>query len=206
MNYYTSDLHFGHQKIISLCNRPFDTVEEMNQTIINNINSRCKDSDMLYILGDIGFCGNYVVDLVRQINCKKILIVGNHDHKQIIHRSFRSCFEDIKEYAYVRDGEYKIYCAHYPHAEWDGWYKNWYHFFGHVHNADTIGARIMRIHERAVNVGIDVNSYIPKTAKELITQKALDFVVPDLSVREFLKFEKDSVMQKIEEKYCEKST
>jgi calcineurin-like phosphoesterase family protein len=36
MNYYTSDLHLGHENIISICKRPFAAVEEMDEILITN--------------------------------------------------------------------------------------------------------------------------------------------------------------------------
>lgn len=34
--FLTSDSHFNHANIIKFCNRPFDSVEEMNETLISN--------------------------------------------------------------------------------------------------------------------------------------------------------------------------
>lgn len=52
MNYYISDLHIGHANAIKFDNRPFADVNEMNNAIIENWNSRVKSNDTVYILGD----------------------------------------------------------------------------------------------------------------------------------------------------------
>ena len=55
MKYYTSDIHFGHNKIIDFEKRPFKSIEEMDNTIINNWNNKVKSTDEVYILGDFAF-------------------------------------------------------------------------------------------------------------------------------------------------------
>ena len=52
MIYFTSDLHLGYQKVIKNRNRSFDSVEEMNETLIANYNSRITPKDTVYLLGD----------------------------------------------------------------------------------------------------------------------------------------------------------
>lgn len=79
--WFTSDFHLGHKNIIRYCNRLFDTVEEMNRTVIERLNILVKTNDILYFLGD--FCSGpkaKAVELRRKIRCKKIFAVpGNHD-------------------------------------------------------------------------------------------------------------------------------
>lgn len=55
MIYYISDLHFGHGNIIKLCGRPFQDLEEMNNVLINNWNSKVTNGDKVYIIGDLFF-------------------------------------------------------------------------------------------------------------------------------------------------------
>ncbi len=47
MNYYIVDMHFGHDNIRRLSNRPFATIEEMSKAIIDNWNSRVIDIDFV---------------------------------------------------------------------------------------------------------------------------------------------------------------
>jgi len=42
-------MRFGHDNIQRLSNRPFNTIEEMDKTIINNWNERVADNDDVYI-------------------------------------------------------------------------------------------------------------------------------------------------------------
>lgn len=52
MIWFTSDLHLGYKAAISMCERPFENVEEMNETLIRNLNSCSKKNDTVYMLGD----------------------------------------------------------------------------------------------------------------------------------------------------------
>ena len=81
MNYYIADLHLGHKNIIRLSNRPFHSVEEMDQTIINNINKTIKPEDDLYILGDFAFKSNGW-EMAKRLNGNITLLKGNLDFKK----------------------------------------------------------------------------------------------------------------------------
>lgn len=80
MRYFTSDTHFWHRNIIKYSNRPFDSVEEMNEAIIDNWNSVVGPDDTVFHLGDValGPWSEWAGTLSR-LNGYKILVVGNHE-------------------------------------------------------------------------------------------------------------------------------
>ena len=84
--YFTSDWHLNEKRIgksLNLFFRPFESVEEQNRTILDNLNKVVKENDELYVLGDV--CMDLeAVDLLKQINCKnRVLIIGNYDEDKL---------------------------------------------------------------------------------------------------------------------------
>lgn len=78
--WFTSDTHFGHKNIIEYEKeeRPFKTVEEMNETIIDRWNNVADKKDIVYHLGDVVFSRNDLHNVSR-CNGSKRLVMGNHD-------------------------------------------------------------------------------------------------------------------------------
>ena len=82
--FFTSDTHFWHDNIIKFCNRPFNSIEEMNDTIIENWNKVVGKNDIVFHLGDFCFCGSdKFKDIIERLNGYIYLILGNHDWKTI---------------------------------------------------------------------------------------------------------------------------
>ena len=50
--FITADHHFNHKNIIEYCDRPFKTVEEMNNTMIEKWNNKVGKDDLVIHLGD----------------------------------------------------------------------------------------------------------------------------------------------------------
>lgn len=67
-----------HKNILEYCQRPFDSVEQMNEVLIKNWNNTINEDDIVYVLGDFGF-GNKgtLKNIVGQLKGRKILILGN---------------------------------------------------------------------------------------------------------------------------------
>ena len=75
--WFTSDLHFWHKNICKYCNRPYDTVEEMNEAIVENWNKVVKDDDVIFVLGDLGFCGyEKLAPYIARLKGKKYIVQG----------------------------------------------------------------------------------------------------------------------------------
>lgn len=79
--YVTSDLHVGHERIIELCERPYRDVGEMNDALLEGINSTVGSKNTLVIVGDIVMGKlEYNMRLLRRIKAARIwLLPGNHD-------------------------------------------------------------------------------------------------------------------------------
>lgn len=83
MIWVTSDLHLLHKNIINLCRKQFNSVEEHDEYVINQYNSLVAKDDLVYILGDLSFTPkDKAIELIKRLNGRKILIIGNHDRLQ----------------------------------------------------------------------------------------------------------------------------
>lgn len=134
MIYFTSDTHFNHRNIIEYCNRPFKNVDEMNDKLIKNWNSRATDEDIIYHLGDIAFGPDkeHYCGLLNRVILRGNItyIKGNHDHK------WKKLLEeglDLRQGPILLD-EYKLILSHKPllNSEIPEGYLN---VHGHIHNS-----------------------------------------------------------------------
>ena len=182
---YLADMHFDHADIIPYDNRPFDSVQEMNEALIGNWNRVVTDSqDLTWILGDfcLGDAGRWR-ELLHRLNGRKALIIGNHDDLASVD-SVRDLLEDVAEYREVLDEDRHVVLCHYPIIGFHDHYFGWYHLYGHVHSSYewnvTENARrlIQRLYVRAdvcqmFNTGamIPYMDYTPRTLDELTAVK-----------------------------------
>jgi len=183
--FFTSDTHYCHSSICSATTkwvgaenltRPFDSLEDMNQRLVDNINNMVGENDILIHLGDWSFGGFDKIEEFRsQINCKNIhLVLGNHDHhiernKEGVQRLFSSVQQYLRlevrrpiNKAAVE--KFTFVCMHYPIASWDDMNQGVIHLFGHVHLPPHL--RVME--GRAMDVGVDGNGLEPISMDEVL--------------------------------------
>jgi calcineurin-like phosphoesterase family protein len=124
----------GHENIIKFDDRPFITVQEMENTLISNWNSVVKNEDTTYILGD--FCWDKEDEwkrILKLLNGNKVLILGNHDLKSMS-AELKRMFQDVKDYKEITDNGKHIIMSHYPILFYKSSYNpNCYMLCGHVH-------------------------------------------------------------------------
>ena len=164
--FFTSDTHFNHPKIIEYGNgRPFGTYEEMEAVIVNNWNSVVGKGDLVYFLGD--FCLTYgkkdlgLVDrLLSSLNGNKILVAGNHDRDEVTKNPRWSTVKDIMNIKSAIDDTPIVLC-HYPMRSWNKMAYGSFMLHGHTHfNMPNPPGKIME-------VGVDGWDYTPVSIKQV---------------------------------------
>ena len=181
MNYFISDLHFGHKNCLAFDNRPFNTIEEHDEYLINAWNEAVGIDDDVYILGDISWHNNSrTIEIFKQLNGRKHLIKGNHDGGLLKNATLRSLFVEITDYKELDISNGKsIVLSHYPIPCFKNHFYGWYHLYGHVHTSfewnmmETVKRQMTELYDKKCemyNVGamIPYINYQPRTLEEII--------------------------------------
>ena len=178
----TSDTHYSHTNICrGITNwrlpngevpekqtRPFETLDKMNASIVNNINEVVGQDDVLIHFGDWSFGGFEKIEefrnrlIVQEIH----LIFGNHDHFQVNNRdNCQRLFTSTQWFLQLNYLGETIECMHYPIASWNGLNKGRIHLHGHVHlpNHKKYG------NGRRMDIGMDGNpDFAPYDLRQVI--------------------------------------
>jgi len=98
------DTHFGHKKILEFEaeHRPFKTIEEHDETLIDNWNSVVNKNDTVWHMGDVLF-GRDSFKYLPRLNGVKKLVMGNHDHYpiELYKEHFSKIFGAVKLRDYI---------------------------------------------------------------------------------------------------------
>lgn len=166
---YIGDTHFGHANVIKHDQRPFSSIDEMDRELIKYWNDTSSNKDEIYIDGDFFFRGGKPASwYLEQLKGRKHLIIGNHDKQWLKEEGISKYFVEIKDMITVKDNGRTVVISHYPIAEWDGYFRGYYHVYAHIHNNTNETYNFMKTKERALNCGCMINNYVPVTLDELI--------------------------------------
>ena len=167
MYYFISDPHFGHENILKMCQRPFESVEDMNEAMIDAWNQRVTGNDTVFILGDLFYRCPDPEPILQRLKGKKRLIIGNHDSSWMDKVDLSSYFVSVDPFLEITDGVRAITLCHYPLLTWKHKLRT-YMIHGHIHNDTTSDFfPLLVARERVLNAGVEVNGYRPVTFEEL---------------------------------------
>lgn len=192
--FFTSDTHYNHKNICEGVSewkntngevpkdktRDFNTLEEMNSTLVNNINNEVGENDILFHDGDWSFGGFESIKEFRdRINCKNVyLVLGNHDEKIRDNQEgcqgyFVKVFPSYCELEVifpqndkkVKAEKQQFILSHYPIASWNYMNKGTIHLHGHCH----LPYHLKFMPGKGMDVGVDGNNLTPYNVKEIIS-------------------------------------
>lgn len=166
--WFTSDLHFCHDKEFVWQARGFNNVEEMNQAIVERFNSKVAPEDTLYILGDAMMGDNAEAEqYLAQLNGIKIFIRGNHDTNPRVEIYKKYTDEEIKYADMIKYKKKTFYLSHFPTmtANTGKAHNQILNLFGHTHQTHNFNVNSIYMY----HVGVDSHDCYPVHIDDIIT-------------------------------------
>ena len=174
-------MHFGHTNIITFDNRPFGSVEEMDEELIKRWNNKVSKGDLVYSLGDMFWKNqDYVTNILNRLNGSVILVKGNHD-KWLHNAKNKGLLAGVKDYDEITVDGRKLILSHYPSFFYNGHYHGSIMLYGHVHNtresdlvkqiADQLNSLDPPCTVQMYNVGAMHWNYEPVTLEEILARR-----------------------------------
>jgi calcineurin-like phosphoesterase family protein len=171
MIWFTSDTHFDHANILKYTNRPWASVDEMNEGLIKNWNSVVRRGDVVYHLGDFAFRNHRI--FAERLNGQIFLVEGSHDRMSSWDRKAFVCVGP----QYIVKGEPDIILCHYAMRVWPRSHYGTWHLFGHSHGSLCNWGK-------SFDVGVDVMNYFPVSLETIKTRMESLSIYQDSRYRE----------------------
>lgn len=161
--FFTADNHFDHgckgfrTGILKHTQRPWDTVEEMNEALVASWNAKVpKKGSLVYIVGDFAWKNHN--HWIYRVNGKKILILGSHDHMS---QDVLKNFTEVHTVRAISVDGMRIFLTHCAPRVWEKSHYGVPCFFGHSHGR-------LKTYNLSRDVGIDTTTdYAPYRWSEL---------------------------------------
>ncbi len=171
MIYFTSDIHENHKNIIKYSNRPYSSVEEMDEAIVKNWNDMVKPNDEIYHLGDFSFSRDHkhIADFIKRLNGKKHFIWGNHDEelkKTLI--KYPNLATSADSYKELKIDKTLICLFHYGQRVWNKSHHGSIQLYGHSHGT-------LPPYGKSVDVGFDAK-FITEGYRPISLDEVFDYM------------------------------
>ena len=176
--FVTSDLHFNHDREFVWKVRGYESVEEMNEDIIENFNSVVGKDDDVYILGDLCLGGGDALILaknkilIESLNGRLHIIRGNHDTDRRV-QMYETCANvvDVVKWAdMLHYRGYHFYLSHFPtltgNLEKESLKQCTCNLFGHTHQTTNFHLDMPFMY----HVGVDSHNCYPVNLDDIIEE------------------------------------
>lgn len=184
--FFSSDMHGFHNNILKYCNRPFGSVEEMNEALVANWNSVVGPDDHVYHLGD--FCFGNVEKWNWFLGPGKLnghihLILGNHDPDRVFRDgTLIERFDSIDFQKILIIEGWTVILNHFPFLSFS---NNLDHkvmqLFGHIHSGPEGVGNVLpegyKLQWNQYDVGVDNNNYTPISWYQVKEKMRLDEII-----------------------------
>jgi len=156
--WFISDTHFSHTNIIRYTGRPFQSVNEMDERLIENWNALVELQDTVFFLGDFGLgTTDFLASLCARLHGNKICIRGNHDGS--LAKMHMIGFSLVLESAFIKIGRHQVELVHIPSQLAPSHFQ----LHGHVHEK-----RPNKLIDRQLNLSVEVWDYKPVSEKTIV--------------------------------------
>ncbi len=156
--WFISDTHFSHANIIRYAGRPFQSVDEMNEKLIEHWNAHIEPQDTVFFLGDFGLGPtDFLASLCSTLHGQKICIRGNHDGTPA--KMHTIGFTLVLESAFIKIGRHQVELVHIPSQPAPSHFQ----LHGHVHEK-----RPNKLIDRQLNLSVEVWEYKPVSEKTIM--------------------------------------
>lgn len=174
-DFFISDTHFGHSNIIKHCERPFSSVEHMNESLIECWNKVVTNSDRVFVLGDFSFYkAERTNEILSKLKGQKFLVKGNHESAKTLKKTVGFAkvtdYEDLK---FDLEGrQVRVVMSHFPFLSWHQMSRGAYHLHGHCHGTLKLPEGLKNA--RVFDVGVDnlaavFGGYYPVTLETIVS-------------------------------------
>lgn len=157
MYFFVADEHYYHERIIKYVNRPFGSLEEMNEEMIKRNNEVVSKNDIVIHGGDFTFLKSMKdvqEKIIKRLYGIHYFLKGSHDYwlKNVNHHEI---------WQKRVNGKYIVVC-HYAMLVWPRSHYNSILLFGHSH-----GKLNDKVYGKCHDIGVDNNDFYPVSEEQI---------------------------------------
>jgi len=167
----TSDWHFGHDREFIWKARGFNSVDDMNETIVRNHNALVGPEDDVYVLGDLMLGAAANIEYIKRMNGKLHIVRGNHDtdSRWLMYSALPNVVE-MDNAIYLKYNKHHFYLSHYisltGNLEKESLKQMTLNLFGHTHQKTNFYMDMPYLY----HIGVDSHDCKPVLLDDIIEE------------------------------------